>query len=210
MKTKKLILLLITLTTFANVSYASFPVSDTLKMKQDTLQTETVEQYHIRMQEMGFDIEDCKCELCVSKNVNLIKVNNEIPFKISIFSFEAGLGTVHAPNLLNLNYEYYFDKNFSWHFSVGLPSFTTGFTISNQRNSQHSFIIGNIIGEEYCLRYAWVKQKEIYENLFWCYGVHVPIIMFDNNGIESLMSTSGSEDVSLFLPLPIINLKFQF
>ena len=105
--------------------------------------------------------------------------------------------------------QYHFDKNFSWHFSVGLPSFTTGFTISNQRNSQHSFIIGNIIGEEYCLRYAWVKQKEISKKLFWCYGLHVPIIMFDNNGIESLISTAGSEDAALFLPLPIINLKYQ-
>jgi len=207
---KKLLLLLITLTTLTNVSYASFPIVDTLKVKQDTVQTETVDQYHLRMQKMGFDIEDCKCELCVSRNVNLVKINNEIPFKISIFSFEAGLGTVHAPNLLNLNYEYYFDKNFSWHFSVGLPSFTTGFTISNQRNSQHSFIIGNIIGEEYCLRYAWVKQKAISKNLFWCYGVHVPIIMFDNNGTESLMSTAGSEDAAMFLPLPIINLKYQF
>jgi hypothetical protein len=206
---KKLLLLLIALITLTNVSYASFPVADTLNVKQDSLQTETVEQYHIRMQRLGFNLDDCKCELCVSKNLHLVKVNNEIPFKTSIFSFEVGLGTVHAPNLLNLNYEYHFDKNFSWHFSVGLPSFTTGFTISNQRNSQYSFIIGNIMGEEYCLRYAWVKQKGISKKLFWCYGVQVPIIMFDNNGIESLMSTAGSGDAALFLPLPIINLKYQ-
>ena len=61
---KKLILLLITLTTFTNVSYASFPVSDTLKVKQDTVQTETVEQYHLRMQKMGIDLNSCKCESC--------------------------------------------------------------------------------------------------------------------------------------------------
>ena len=47
-----------------NVSYASFPVSDTLKMKQDTVQKEAVEQYHIRMQKMGIDINSCKCESC--------------------------------------------------------------------------------------------------------------------------------------------------
>ena len=61
---KNLILLLITLTTLTNVSYASFPVADTLKMKQDTVQTEAVEQYHIRMQKMGIDINSCKCESC--------------------------------------------------------------------------------------------------------------------------------------------------
>ena len=43
---KKLILLLITLTTLTNVSYASFPVADTLKMQQDIVQTEEIKQYH--------------------------------------------------------------------------------------------------------------------------------------------------------------------
>ena len=40
---KKLLLLLITLVTLTNVSYASFPVSDTLKLKQNTVETETAE-----------------------------------------------------------------------------------------------------------------------------------------------------------------------
>jgi len=61
---KKLLLILITLTTFTNVSYASFPITDTLEIKQDTLQKETVEQYHLRMQKMGFDIQDCRCDDC--------------------------------------------------------------------------------------------------------------------------------------------------
>ena len=60
---KKLILI-ITLTTLTNVSFASFPVSDTLKVKQDTVQTETVDQYHLRMQKMGIDLNSCKCESC--------------------------------------------------------------------------------------------------------------------------------------------------
>ena len=137
--------------------------------------------------------------------ITLINVNKAQ----SVWSIEGGLGTVHAPNLLNLNYEYHFDKNFSWHFSAGLPSFTTGFTISNDKNSQYSLIIGKIIGDAWCIRYAWVKQHSITEKLFWCYGLHVPIIMFDNNGIESLISTAGSEDAALFLPLPIINIKYK-
>ena len=61
---RKLILLIISVISLTNVSYASFPVSDTLKVKKDTIQTETVEQYHLRIQKMGFDIEDCSCKTC--------------------------------------------------------------------------------------------------------------------------------------------------
>ena len=72
---KKLILLLITLTTLTNVSYASFPVADTLKVKQDTVQTETVEQYHIRMQKMGFGISNCECKICREGNTVINKTS---------------------------------------------------------------------------------------------------------------------------------------
>ena len=64
MMIKKIIFLFITLITFANVSYASFPVSDTLKVKQDTLQTEEIKQYHYSLQQMGIDLNSCKCESC--------------------------------------------------------------------------------------------------------------------------------------------------
>ena len=65
---KKLILLLITLTIFTNVRYASFPVSDTLKVKQDTLQTEEIKQYHSNLIKMGIDLNDCRCESCRKSN----------------------------------------------------------------------------------------------------------------------------------------------
>ncbi|MBT6809091.1 MAG: hypothetical protein HOA52_06355, partial [Flavobacteriales bacterium] len=58
---KKLTLLLITITTFTNVSYASFPVDTN---KTDTTQVavkETTEQYHLRMEQQGFDISNCMC-----------------------------------------------------------------------------------------------------------------------------------------------------
>ena len=61
---KKLILILITLTTFTNVSYASFPVADTLEFKQDTVQTEEIKQYHQSLLKMGIDLNTCKCESC--------------------------------------------------------------------------------------------------------------------------------------------------
>ena len=61
---KKLILLLITLLTFTNVSYASFPITDTLQLKQDTIQTEEIKQYHQSLLKMGIDLNSCKCESC--------------------------------------------------------------------------------------------------------------------------------------------------
>ena len=61
---KKLILLLITLTALANVSYASFPISDTLKVNQDTIQAEEIKQYHYSLQQMGIDLNSCKCVSC--------------------------------------------------------------------------------------------------------------------------------------------------
>ena len=79
---KKLPFLLIMLTTLNNLSYASFPVSDTLKVKQGTVQTETVEQYHIRMQKMGFDIDDCRCDDCkIFKGINTPLKNGEVKQK---------------------------------------------------------------------------------------------------------------------------------
>lgn len=74
---KKIILLVITLTTLANVSFASFPViEDTLKTKVDTLtEKKDIEQYHLRLEKQGFDISNCMCVDCrqfkdITKNSN--------------------------------------------------------------------------------------------------------------------------------------------
>ncbi len=56
-------LILITLTTFTNVSYASFPVADTLEVKQNTVQEE-IKQYNSSLIKMGVDLSSCKCESC--------------------------------------------------------------------------------------------------------------------------------------------------
>tara|TARA_B110000495_G_C22857046_1_gene499765 strand:- start:96 stop:584 length:489 start_codon:yes stop_codon:yes gene_type:complete len=69
---KKLILLLITIIIFTNVSYASFPVYGEILISIDTLKPdtnkvikkETTEEYHLRMEKQGFDIESCVCESC--------------------------------------------------------------------------------------------------------------------------------------------------
>ena len=56
--------MLIMLTTFTNVSYASFPITDTLEIIQDTVQTEDIKRYHSSLIKMGFDLNTCKCESC--------------------------------------------------------------------------------------------------------------------------------------------------
>ena len=78
---KKLLLLLIVLTTFTNVSFASFPVADTLKLKQDTLQTLEIKQYHYSLQQMGFDLNSCKCESCRNGIAPLVSKPKPLPIK---------------------------------------------------------------------------------------------------------------------------------
>ena len=87
---KKIILLLITLTTLTNVSYASFPIPVQPVISIDTiipdtnkiLVKETTSEYHSRMQKEGFDIDNCICINCrnnPSKSSKEVKVNSK-PF----------------------------------------------------------------------------------------------------------------------------------
>ena len=71
---KELILLLIALTTFTNVSYASFPIAD-------TLQTEEIKQYHYSLQKMGIDVNSCKCESCRNGIAPLVSKPKPLPIK---------------------------------------------------------------------------------------------------------------------------------
>ena len=41
-------------------SFASFPVSDTLNLYQDSITKESDEDYHLRLQKMGFEMESIK------------------------------------------------------------------------------------------------------------------------------------------------------
>ena len=43
------------------MSYSSFPVVGALELHKDILLTETVNQYHLTMQKMDFDISACNC-----------------------------------------------------------------------------------------------------------------------------------------------------
>ena len=53
---RKTLFLLITLSLFNHLSYASFPVLDTLKMKQDKFQIEEILQYDSILIAMGIDL----------------------------------------------------------------------------------------------------------------------------------------------------------
>ena len=61
---KKLLLILLSFFSLNTFTYASFPINDTLIIKQDSPQSETTEQYHQRMESMGFNINVCKCKDC--------------------------------------------------------------------------------------------------------------------------------------------------
>ena len=79
---KKLILLFITLTTFMSVSYATFPISDTLEVKQDIIQTEEIKQYHYSLRKMGVDLNSCKCESCRGGIAPLLSKPKPFPIKV--------------------------------------------------------------------------------------------------------------------------------
>ena len=83
---KKIILLLITLRTLINVSYASFPIPVQPVISIDTIIPDTnkivvkeiTSEYHSRMQKEGFDIDNCMCIDCrnnPSKSSKEVKVN---------------------------------------------------------------------------------------------------------------------------------------
>ena len=81
---KTLLLLFVTLITFTNIGYASFPVLGENIISIDTIipdtnksvKKETTEEYHLRMEKQGFDIESCVCESCrdgiASKNYKTV------------------------------------------------------------------------------------------------------------------------------------------
>ena len=102
---KKFLFISFTLIIFANVSYASFPVSDALKLNQDTLQTEAIKQYHFSLIKMGVDLNDCRCESCragIPISVELINQNVKIPVDYHKFIFKFFLVTGFAGLIMAL------------------------------------------------------------------------------------------------------------
>ena len=67
----RITILLIILATHLNISYASLPVTDTLELKEDVLQTKEIREYHSSLLNIGIDIKSCKCESCRAGNTPL-------------------------------------------------------------------------------------------------------------------------------------------
>ncbi len=67
----RITILLIILGTHLNISYASFPVAETIELKEDTLQTKEIREYHSSLLNIGIDIKSCKCESCRAGNTPL-------------------------------------------------------------------------------------------------------------------------------------------
>ena len=56
-------------------------LADTLKVQQDTLQTEEIRQYHYSLQQMGVDLKSCKCESCRNGIAPLVSKSKPLPIK---------------------------------------------------------------------------------------------------------------------------------
>ena len=99
---KKPLLLFVTLITFTNIGYASFPVHaetiipiDTLKPDTNkVVKKETTEEYHLRMEKQGFDIESCVCESC--RDGKIVLNNNKVLLCRRAIEPRIGLWTVPA------------------------------------------------------------------------------------------------------------------
>jgi len=144
-------------------------------------------------------------------------------------SIEGGLGTSHAPSFISLNYDIPLSDNFYWTLSAGAPSLVTGIRyVSKMNDNSHTLVFGRDFYNEILLRYSWVKEKEIGYSGNWSfnYGVQMflvkwyygqtpslpgePVIEDYIWQSESFLSTKGDFLVLKYLPMPLVNLKYQF
>ena len=147
------------------------------------------------------------------------------------FSIEGGLGTSHAPSFICLNYDTPLNDNFYWTFSAGVPSIVTGVRYANyitRNNHTLVFGVGFFEANEMLVRYSWVKGKDIGYSGNWSlnYGVQLFLITWYYGQIysdpgdpviddyiwhrESFFSTKGDRLVLKYLPMPLVNLKYEF
>ena len=116
---KKLLLLLTTLIAFTNVSYASFPVADTLKVNQDTLQTEEIKEYHDHLIQMGIDLNSCKCESC-RNGIAPLTNNREVKKPLNHFK-RIWLPIIIIIAILAVVFVILIDRYIDKHLSGGTP-----------------------------------------------------------------------------------------
>jgi len=74
--------------------YASFPL-DTIRVNSNMV-TETTEQFHLRMEEQGFDVSSCTCVSCRQANIKAGNLSYKKLYKMATIYFILALvaGTV--------------------------------------------------------------------------------------------------------------------
>ena len=130
------------------------------------------------------------------------------------WSIDAGILSIHGPNLVSLNYETEIKENVYWHISAGLPAIVTGFSKSyaddGNSRKRYSGTLGKVLGDDWMIHFAWTKEQNLSEKLIWSWGISVPILSIDDFQMESIISTAGSIDAAQFIPIPILNLRYDF
>jgi hypothetical protein len=159
--------------------------------------------------------------------ISLLLISNQTIAQ-SQWSIQAGIFSIHGPNAASITYETEINGNVYWHISAGVPAFTTGFskTYSDDGNSRNRYsgTLGKVFGDDWMIHFAWTKEHDLTEHLIWAWGISIPIISADYGTriiddyeteetgweIETIVSTAGSSDAAQFIPLPILNLRYDF
>lgn len=149
-------------------------------------------------------------------------------FAQSNWTVDGGLFSNHAPNIISINRESRINENLSWYFSSGLPGiFVLGLEKNLKKTNNYQTQFSGSIGFDPSIdgffRLAWTQTYKMSDKLTWSWGIHLPIVMigygsrFDENDkevtgwkIETIASTAGSIDASSFIPLPIVNIAYDF
>ena len=151
----------------------------------------------------------------------------------SNWKFDAGMFTTPAMNMITFTRYSELSDGRSWYFSTGLPGIAVLGLAKDYKggNGNLNHITGSIgidPSVDGFFRVAWSKDAFVYENVTLSWGVSLGIVSLSygthdteeidyGNGIEytgweieSIVSTAGSSDAFLFLPLPMASLTYDF
>ncbi len=152
----------------------------------------------------------------------------------SNWKFDAGMFTTPAMNMITFTRYSELSDGISWYFSTGLPGIAVLGLAKDYKggNGNLNHITGSIgidPSVDGLFRVAWSKDAFVYENVTLSWGVSLGIVSLsygthdteeiDDDGnfkeytgweIESIVSTAGSPDALLFLPLPMASLTYDF
>jgi len=91
--------------------------------------------------------------------ITLLTFTN-VSFSQSELSFDAGLTTEYGANLLAINYNLSLSENMSWHATIGLPTYSSGFTYQINKN-RFTLVVNDMYSRDWRLRIAYSKEKSI-------------------------------------------------